>query len=344
MAWLIVFVSEISKYLCAQYFFTIPFKRLRLIKRSLFLVLNKILSQNACCLIPRKQYRISLLVISQLIDSILEAVLGYFRISQGLRAPRWPYLCLLYASIPPSALEQSWGLSRTVHVHRYTSPWIFAGLWPDCILCCTISCNISPCHWLICQECLQLPEQTDRNTVLHEGHRALPALVIFSQTFPLAYLSSCSIPVLQCIWRYSSGGGIFTWDSLSSVCFLTEKTDGSPLLTFFCLPEHIRLSASSCTGHSLHSHSFKGWIEVGCFFFWPPLWPAVVWCKCMCRHRAGRSRVPLLCEGWSALWMWPWAGKRAIQSILWHPMHGIKRKICLEGKIIPPMWKKKAGF
>lgn len=133
-----------------------------------------------------------------------------------------------------------------------------------------------------------------------------------------------------------------------TVCLLSvfwlKKKEGSPLLTFFCLPEHIRLSASSCTGHSLHSHSFKGWIEVGCFFFWPPLWPAVVWCKCMCRHRAGRSRVPLLCEGWSALWMWPWAGKRAIQSILWHPMHGTKRKICLEGKIIPPMWKKKAGF
>lgn len=47
----------------------------------------KILSQDACSLIPRKQYRISLLVASQLIDSVSEAVLRCVRISQGERAP-----------------------------------------------------------------------------------------------------------------------------------------------------------------------------------------------------------------------------------------------------------------
>lgn len=41
--WLIIFVSKIKIFI-AQYFFARLFKRLRFIKRSLFLVLNKILS------------------------------------------------------------------------------------------------------------------------------------------------------------------------------------------------------------------------------------------------------------------------------------------------------------
>lgn len=196
MAWLIIFVSEISKYLCAQYFFAILLKRLRLIKRSLFLVLNKILSQDACCLIPWKPYHISLLVASQLIDSISEAMLRCIRISQGRRVPLWPYLSWALALqrfvhvFNHLCQSNSSGLSRTVHVHRYTYAWGFAGLWSDCILCCTISCNISHCHWLICHEFLQLPEQSVGSAVVHDSQTALLALVVSSWAFILFHSGS----------------------------------------------------------------------------------------------------------------------------------------------------------
>lgn len=106
-----------------------------------------------------------------------------------------------------------------------------------------------------------------------------------------------------------------------TVCLLSvfwlKKKEGSPLLTFFCLPEHIRLSASSCTGHSLHSHSFKGWIEVGCFFsghLSDPLWCGVNACAgtgleeagflycvrdgqpCECGLEQGKGRFKASCD------------------------------------------------
>lgn len=180
-------------------------KRLRLIKRSLFLVLNKILSQDACSLIPRKKYRISLLIASQLIDSVSEAVLRCVRISQGRRVPPWP--CLSWAPVLQGFVHvfnhlhwsNSLGLSRTVHVHRYAYAWVFAGPWSDCILCCTISCNISHCHWLICHEFLQLPEQTLGSSVVHDGQRALLTLVGLILGF-----SACSPFIL-----FHSGSSVF---------------------------------------------------------------------------------------------------------------------------------------
>lgn len=198
---LLIFVSEISKYLCAQYFFAILLKRLRLIQRSLLLVLNKILSQDACSLIPRKQYCFSLLVASQLIVSISEAVLGCVRISQGGSAPPRPYLSCALALrgfvhvFNHLRRGNSSGLSRTAHVHCYAHTWVCAGPWSDCVLCCTTSCNISHCHWLICHEFLQLPEQTVGSAVVHDSQRAFLALVL--SALPLAPLSCSSILVLQ---------------------------------------------------------------------------------------------------------------------------------------------------
>lgn len=206
MAWLIIFVSDISKYLCAQYFFAVLLKRLRLIKRSLFLVLNKILSQDACSLIPGKQYRISLLVASQLIDSISEAALRCVRISQGGRVPSWPYLSWALAlqalvHVFNHLLQSSSsGLSRTAHVHRYAHAWVFAGPWSACILCCTISCHISHCHWLICHEFLQLPEQTVGSAVVYDSQTVILVLVVSSCAFPKA----CSTFIL-----FHSGSSAF---------------------------------------------------------------------------------------------------------------------------------------
>lgn len=129
MTWLTVFVSEISKHLCAQYFFATLLKRLRLIKRSLFLVLSKISSQNVCSLIPRKEYCISLPVISQPIQHqrhcyTVLGLLGAGKLLLDHTSPGfWPskVLCMCSAICVRVIPQASAGPSVCIVLHMHWS-------------------------------------------------------------------------------------------------------------------------------------------------------------------------------------------------------------------------------